>query len=93
MVSDIYECLLVLPIISACLQLLRQRGNLPVSPLTAYPAFSACTPFEYMVLLTIIANCITMGMEDHLPNDDKTPLARNLVRFILFLAMLKKKPV
>nr|BAA13136.2 voltage-dependent calcium channel [Heterololigo bleekeri] len=35
-------------------------------------------PFEYMVLLTIIANCIVLALEEHLPNEDKTPLAVQL---------------
>ncbi|UJR21745.1 hypothetical protein I4U23_024820 [Adineta vaga] len=35
-------------------------------------------PFEYMVLLTIIANCIVLALEEHLPNEDKTTLARSL---------------
>lgn len=38
-------------------------------------------PFEYMVLMTIVANCIVLAMEDHLPNNDKTPLAISLVCF------------
>lgn len=37
-------------------------------------------PFEYMVLLTIIANCVVLALEEHLPNQDKTPLAIYLVR-------------
>ena len=41
-------------------------------------------PFEYMVLLTIIANCVVLALEEHLPNDDKTPLAISLVSIILF---------
>ncbi|CAF4186373.1 unnamed protein product [Rotaria magnacalcarata] len=35
-------------------------------------------PFEYMVLLTIIANCIVLALEEHLPNEDKTKVARSL---------------
>jgi hypothetical protein len=31
------------------------------------------------VLLTIIANCIVLGLEEHLPNGDRTPLAQKLV--------------
>ncbi|KAL8580524.1 hypothetical protein ACOMHN_054679 [Nucella lapillus] len=31
-----------------------------------------------MVLLTIIANCIVLGLEEHLPKSDKTPLALQL---------------
>ena len=38
-----------------------------------------CTPFEYAVLLTIIANCVVLALEEHLPGGDKTPLARKLV--------------
>ena len=41
------------------------------------------TPFEYMVLLTIIANCIVLALEEHLPEGDKTPLASKLVYFTL----------
>ncbi|KAL0896001.1 hypothetical protein ABMA27_011991 [Loxostege sticticalis] len=35
-------------------------------------------PFEYAVLLTIIANCVVLALEEHLPNGDKTVLAQNL---------------
>jgi hypothetical protein len=37
-------------------------------------------PFEYAVLLTIIANCIVLALEEHLPGGDKTILAQKLVR-------------
>ncbi|KAK9709141.1 Ion transport protein [Popillia japonica] len=36
------------------------------------------TPFEYAVLLTIIANCVVLALEEHLPNQDKTVLAQKL---------------
>lgn len=36
-------------------------------------------PFEYGVLITIIANCVVLALEEHLPNDDKTVLALELV--------------
>ncbi|KAF2879670.1 hypothetical protein ILUMI_26498, partial [Ignelater luminosus] len=36
------------------------------------------TPFEYAVLLTIIANCVVLALEEHLPNQDKTMLALKL---------------
>ena len=36
-------------------------------------------PFEYTVLLTIIANCVVLAVERPLPNGDKTELARQLV--------------
>ncbi len=39
-------------------------------------------PFEYTVLLTIIANCVVLAVEKPLPNGDKTELARQLVRRI-----------
>ncbi|XP_036411291.1 voltage-dependent R-type calcium channel subunit alpha-1E isoform X1 [Megalops cyprinoides] len=35
-------------------------------------------PFEYMILATIIANCIVLALEQHLPADDKTPLSKRL---------------
>ena len=41
-----------------------------------------CTPFEYAVLLTIIANCVVLALEEHLPGGDKTPLAQKLVSSI-----------
>ncbi|XP_010159014.1 PREDICTED: LOW QUALITY PROTEIN: voltage-dependent R-type calcium channel subunit alpha-1E-like, partial [Eurypyga helias] len=34
--------------------------------------------FEYMILATIIANCIVLALEQHLPEDDKTPMSRRL---------------
>ena len=40
-------------------------------------------PFEYMVLLTIIANCIVLALEEHLPNNDKTPLSISLVILLM----------
>jgi hypothetical protein len=45
-----------------------------------YIYFFYNSPFEYMVLLTIIANCIVLALEEHLPYEDKTTLARSLVR-------------
>nr|KAF6396282.1 calcium voltage-gated channel subunit alpha1 E [Rousettus aegyptiacus] len=39
---------------------------------------SFLTPFEYMILATIIANCIVLALEQHLPEDDKTPMSRRL---------------
>ncbi|XP_026677370.1 voltage-dependent calcium channel type A subunit alpha-1 [Diaphorina citri] len=35
-------------------------------------------PFEYAVLLTIIANCVVLALEEHLPKGDKTALAKKL---------------
>ncbi|XP_031711463.1 voltage-dependent N-type calcium channel subunit alpha-1B-like isoform X19 [Anarrhichthys ocellatus] len=35
-------------------------------------------PFEYMILATIIANCIVLALEQHLPASDKTPLSERL---------------
>ncbi|XP_055550029.1 voltage-dependent calcium channel type A subunit alpha-1-like isoform X9 [Wyeomyia smithii] len=35
-------------------------------------------PFEYAVLLTIIANCVVLALEEHLPQGDKTVLAQKL---------------
>ncbi|VDL62340.1 unnamed protein product [Hymenolepis diminuta] len=36
------------------------------------------TPFEYMVLLTITANCIVLAMERHYPSGDKSALSESL---------------
>ncbi|XP_062867334.1 voltage-dependent N-type calcium channel subunit alpha-1B [Trichomycterus rosablanca] len=35
-------------------------------------------PFEYMILATIIANCIVLALEQHLPVRDKTPMSERL---------------
>lgn len=40
---------------------------------------SSPTPFEWMILTTIIANCIVLALEQHLPDGDKTPLSERLV--------------
>ena len=37
------------------------------------------TAFEYGVLATIVANCVVLALEEHLPNDDKTVVALKLV--------------
>lgn len=42
--------------------------------------FVAITPFEYMILATITANCVVLALEQHLPGEDKTPMAKRLVR-------------
>ncbi|KAK9523266.1 hypothetical protein VZT92_019668 [Zoarces viviparus] len=39
---------------------------------------NAFTPFEYMILSTIIANCIVLALEQHLPASDKTPMSERL---------------
>ncbi|KAH9423178.1 hypothetical protein DERP_003455, partial [Dermatophagoides pteronyssinus] len=36
------------------------------------------TVFEYAVLLTIIANCVVLALEEHLPDKDRTPLSLKL---------------
>ena len=40
---------------------------------------NSLTPFEYMILATIIANCIVLALEQHLPEHDKTPMSERLV--------------
>lgn len=42
-------------------------------------------PFEYTVLLTIIANCVVLALEEHLPECDKTVLAQKLVSLFVFI--------
>ncbi|KAF6292541.1 calcium voltage-gated channel subunit alpha1 E [Rhinolophus ferrumequinum] len=46
--------------------------------ITPLSAFAFLRPFEYMILATIIANCIVLALEQHLPEDDKTPMSRRL---------------
>ncbi|KAM9383867.1 voltage-dependent R-type calcium channel subunit alpha-1E [Pholidichthys leucotaenia] len=35
-------------------------------------------PLQYMILATIIANCIVLALEQHLPGEDKTPMSKRL---------------
>ncbi|XP_063067120.1 voltage-dependent N-type calcium channel subunit alpha-1B isoform X1 [Engraulis encrasicolus] len=35
-------------------------------------------PFEYLILATIIANCVVLALEQHLPAGDKTPMSERL---------------
>lgn len=37
-----------------------------------------------MILITIIANCIVLALEQHLPGEDKTPMSKRLVRYLHF---------
>lgn len=46
------------------------------------------TPFEYMILATIIANCIVLALEQHLPASDKTPMSERLVSLSAFFTDL-----
>ncbi|KAF6205927.1 hypothetical protein GE061_020103 [Apolygus lucorum] len=49
------------------------------NPLRRYTRFIIeWPPFEYAVLLTIIANCVVLALEEHLPEGDKTTLAKKL---------------
>ena len=36
---------------------------------------------RYVIILTIISNCVVMSMDEHLPFGDKTVLAKQLVTF------------
>lgn len=51
-----------------------------------------CTPFEYAVLLTIIANCVVLALEEHLPRGDKTVLAKTLVNHPSAIAHMFSPP-
>lgn len=45
-------------------------------------------PFEYAVLMTIIANCVVLALEEHLPCGDRTTLAKSLeATEVYFLAI------
>lgn len=43
-----------------------------------------------MILATIIANCVVLALEQHLPNGDKTPMAKSLVSTHLLLGELEE---
>lgn len=41
-------------------------------------------PFEWSILATILCTTVVMAAEDHLPNNDQTPLSLKLVNLIYF---------
>lgn len=43
-----------------------------------------------MILATIIANCIVLALEQHLPASDKTPMSERLVSSPTFLLLYIK---
>ncbi|KAM4635714.1 voltage-dependent N-type calcium channel subunit alpha-1B [Polymixia lowei] len=46
--------------------------------ITEWPYPSRPIPTRYMILATIIANCIVLALEQHLPASDKTPMSERL---------------
>lgn len=44
-----------------------------------------------MILATITANCVVLALEQHLPGEDKTPMAKRLVRKQICLLHLTDK--
>lgn len=42
-----------------------------------------CRFFEIFMILTIIANCIVLALEEHLPNNDENTMTQTLVRCFL----------
>ncbi|XP_033121214.1 voltage-dependent calcium channel type A subunit alpha-1-like [Anneissia japonica] len=46
------------------------------------------SPFEYLILCTIIANCVVLALETHLPENDKTPLAIQLEATELYFLVI-----
>lgn len=67
-------------------------GCVPLSSGSLFLNSSFPTPFEYMILATIIANCIVLALEQHLPEDDKTPMSRRLVRASLLPVFVSSCP-
>ena len=46
-------------------------------------------PFEYCIILTIIANCVVMALDDKLPYGDKTVLSIQMVSIFASSFVLK----
>lgn len=44
-----------------------------------------------MILATITANCVVLALEQHLPGEDKTPMAKRLVRKEICLHILHRQ--
>ncbi|CAB1321734.1 unnamed protein product [Coregonus sp. 'balchen'] len=53
-------------------------GRYCMPNVTKYVFLNCLTPFEYLILATIIANCIVLALEQHLPAGDKTPMSERL---------------
>ena len=52
----------------------------PSSPLRRLATwFVNWSAFEWTIILTIIANCVVMALDDKLPNGDKTILSHKMV--------------
>ncbi|XP_071948425.1 voltage-dependent calcium channel type A subunit alpha-1-like isoform X5 [Antedon mediterranea] len=45
-------------------------------------------PFDYLILCTIIANCVVLALETHLPERDKTPLSIQLEATELYFLVI-----
>jgi hypothetical protein len=45
--------------------------------------------FEWTIILTIIANCVVMALDDKLPVGDKTILSIKMVRILFHIAPLE----
>ena len=43
---------------------------------------------RYVIILTIISNCVVMSMDEHLPFGDKTVLAKQLVTIVIVIMAL-----
>lgn len=46
-------------------------------------SLTMCRFFEIFMILTIIANCIVLALEEHLPNNDENAMTQTLVRCFL----------
>ncbi|RZC43172.1 cacophony A, partial [Asbolus verrucosus] len=44
----------------------------------SFHSLTLFNPFEYAVILTIVANCVVLALEEHLPNEDKTLASKQL---------------
>ncbi|TNN83488.1 Voltage-dependent P/Q-type calcium channel subunit alpha-1A [Liparis tanakae] len=72
------------PVPRECTSSLWRREPGPWPCITPFPCARTVSPstarcsFSWMILATIIANCIVLALEQHLPDGDKTPLSERL---------------
>ncbi|XP_072014634.1 voltage-dependent calcium channel type A subunit alpha-1-like isoform X8 [Amphiura filiformis] len=45
-------------------------------------------PFEYLILATIIANCVVLALDTHLPEGDKTPMSLELEKTEVYFLVI-----
>jgi len=71
------------------LQILKTKRLVSSNDLLFVSRFVNWPVFEWTIILTIIANCVVMALDDKLPVGDKTILSIKMVGFLFHIAPLE----